>query len=105
MESRPLPAIRDCSHDGLLCTYIYYITVAGNSISSQPGSSCQDNRYGTARQAIRPLGQSIKVQITCQVLQLSKAGRCVGLALYDNASSLATYNNNGGSLRTKFTGE
>jgi hypothetical protein len=29
--------------------YIYYITAAGKSISSQLDSSCQGNRYGTEK--------------------------------------------------------
>ncbi len=29
--------------------YIYYITAAGNSISSQLDSSCQGNRHGTEK--------------------------------------------------------
>jgi hypothetical protein len=50
IESRPLPAIRDCSHDGWF-VYIWHIIVAGNSISSQLGSSSQGNRYGTEKAA------------------------------------------------------
>ena len=33
----------------------YNVTAAGNSISSQLGSSCQGNRYSKKRQAVRPV--------------------------------------------------
>ncbi len=39
-----MPFLRDVAHDGWLGTYI---TTAGNSISSQLGSSCQGGWYGT----------------------------------------------------------
>ncbi len=42
------------AHD-ILDVYIYYITAAGNSISSQLGSSYQDCRYRTEKQGIRPV--------------------------------------------------
>jgi hypothetical protein len=32
-----------------MVVYIYYSTAAANSISSQLGSSCQGNRYGTEK--------------------------------------------------------
>ncbi len=32
-----------------MVVYIYYLTAAGKSISSQLGSSCQGNRYGTEK--------------------------------------------------------
>ncbi len=37
-----------CS-SGRIVVYIYYITTAGNSISSQLGSSCQGNEYCTEK--------------------------------------------------------
>jgi hypothetical protein len=36
-------------HAFLAVVYIYYLTAAGNSVSSQLGSSCQGNRYGTEK--------------------------------------------------------
>jgi hypothetical protein len=51
LEYQAMPSLRDVAHDRWLCSkmYIYYITAAGNSISSQLGSSCQGNRYGTEK--------------------------------------------------------
>jgi hypothetical protein len=46
-----------------MVVYIYYATADGNSISSQLGSFCQGNRYGTERQAVRPV-QNHKVTPT-----------------------------------------
>jgi hypothetical protein len=54
MESRPLPAIHDCGHDGRLCTFTH-ITVAGHFLSGK--------LTGTVRQG-RRYGPSIKVHIT-----------------------------------------
>ncbi len=41
LEYQAMPSFRDLAHGGWLFTYFYYITAAGNSISSQLGSSCQ----------------------------------------------------------------
>jgi hypothetical protein len=49
LKYQTMPSLRDVAHDGWLCTFIYYITAAGNSISSQLGSSCQGNRSGTVK--------------------------------------------------------
>jgi hypothetical protein len=38
-----------------MVVHIYYISAAGNSISSQLGSSYQGNRYVWKRQAVRPI--------------------------------------------------
>jgi hypothetical protein len=45
------PALRSLLR---MVVYIYYITAAGNSISCQLGSSCQNNRYGRKKQAVWP---------------------------------------------------
>ncbi len=39
------PSLRDVAHDVVLSTF----TAAGNSISTQLGSFCQDNRYCTKK--------------------------------------------------------
>ncbi len=46
LEYKAMPSLRDTARDGWF-VYIYYLTAAGNSISTQLGSSCQSNRYGT----------------------------------------------------------
>ena len=55
-----MPSLRDVAYDGMV-VYIYYTTAAGNSISSQLGSSCQGNsqqvRYGKGRRRAAVLDQ------------------------------------------------
>ncbi len=47
LENQAMPSLRDVVHAWWTVVYIYYITAAGNSSSSQLGNSCQGNRYGT----------------------------------------------------------
>ncbi len=42
-----MSSLRDLAHN--MVVYIYFITSAGNSISSQLGSSCKGHRYGTEK--------------------------------------------------------
>jgi hypothetical protein len=52
LEYQAMPSMRDVDHDGILCTFTIHITAAGNSNSSQLGSSCQgpvQQAGGTAR--------------------------------------------------------
>ncbi len=48
---------------GAGAVYIYFITAAGNSISSQLGSSCQASRYGTEKAGVmvRPSSKAGRV--------------------------------------------
>jgi hypothetical protein len=70
------------------CVHLLYITTAGNAISSQLGSCYQGRRYGTAGQAVRPIYHSTNHSCRAILPQRRKAGRRVGPALYDYASSL-----------------
>jgi hypothetical protein len=60
----------------LTCVHLHttYITVAGNSISSQLDSSCQGNRNGTARQAVQPVHHS--TNHTCRGTVPQLKGQC-----------------------------
>ncbi len=81
LEYQAMPSLRD----GWLCRYISYITAAGNSISSQLGSS---RATGTVRkrQVIRPVHH---VQnYTCRVTLLQLARRAAVLV---QPSSLRTH--------------
>jgi hypothetical protein len=49
LEFQAMNCLRDVHSSRRMVVYIYYITAAGNSISSQLGSSCQGNRYSTKR--------------------------------------------------------
>jgi hypothetical protein len=50
LEYHAMPSLPDVVYDGWLYIYIYYITAAGNSISSAaPVSSVQPVRYGKGR--------------------------------------------------------
>jgi hypothetical protein len=63
LEYQAMPSLHDVAHDGWLCNvYIYFITAAENSISSQLGSSCQGSRYGIVKG--RRYGPSITDEIT-----------------------------------------
>ncbi len=50
----------------------------------------QGRRYSPARQAVRTVHYSTNHSCRATLLQISKAGRRVGPALHDNASSLAS---------------
>jgi hypothetical protein len=54
IEYQAMPSLHDIAHDGWLCTFT--ITAAGNSISSQLGSSCQGNQNGRGKEGgtVRP---------------------------------------------------
>jgi hypothetical protein len=60
-----------------MVVYIYYIAAAGHSISSPLDSPCQDNWYGTERQAVRPLHH--KQNHTCWATLLQPARRATVL--------------------------
>jgi hypothetical protein len=48
LEYQAMPSLRDVAHDGVLCTFSK-ASAAGNSVSSQLGSSCQGNQDGTEK--------------------------------------------------------
>jgi len=50
LEYQTLATLHDVAYDRWLYMYIYYVTAAGNSISSQLGSSCQGNQYGKEKE-------------------------------------------------------
>jgi len=60
--------------------YIYFITAAGNSISSQLGSSCQGNRYGTEKMGGTARPSHTKTDLPSRSPPASQAGRRVGPA-------------------------
>ncbi len=82
LEHQAMPSVRvEVTHDGWLCTFMYYITAAGNSVSWQLGSSCQCNRYGKKkRQAVHHVQNP-----TCRITLLLLARRA---AVLDQPSSL-----------------
>ncbi len=61
--------------------YIYYVTADGNSISSQLGSSCQGNRYGTEKAGGTARLSRTKSHLRRHSPPDSQAGRRVGPAL------------------------
>ncbi len=70
----------------LYVVYIYYTTVAGKSISSQLGSSCQGNRYGTEKAGGMAHPSRTKSHLPGHSPPASQAGRRVGQALWPSAS-------------------
>jgi hypothetical protein len=62
--------------------YIYYTTAAGNSISSQLGSCCQGNRYGTEKAGGTARPSRKKTHLPVHSPPASQADRRVGSALY-----------------------
>jgi hypothetical protein len=60
---------------------IYYITAAGNSISSQLGSSCQGNRYRTEKAGGTDSPSCTKSHLPGHSPSSSQAGRRFGPAL------------------------
>ncbi len=74
-EYQATPSLRDVAHD----RWLYFITLAGNSISSQLGSSCQGNRYGTEKQVYGPF-ITYKITLTWSLF-FGQMGRRVGPAL------------------------
>jgi hypothetical protein len=75
LDYQAIPSLRE----GVV--YIYYITLAGNSISTQLGSSFKSNRYGTekAGSTVRP--SRTKSNLLCHSHPASLAGRRVGPAI------------------------
>ncbi len=65
-----------------MVVYIYYITAAGNSISSQLGSSAQGNRYCTAKAG----GMARPSRTKSHLSGHSPPASRVGPALYPSAS-------------------
>jgi hypothetical protein len=80
------PSISERKTWGLLIVYILYITAAGNSISSQLGSTYLGNRYGTEKAGgtVRP--SRAKSHLPGGSPPASQAGRRVGSALWPSAS-------------------
>jgi hypothetical protein len=70
---------------------IYFITAAGNSISSQLDSSCQGNRYGTEKAGGTARPSRTKSHLPGQPPPVTLADRCVGPALFPSASFDSTY--------------
>jgi hypothetical protein len=72
LEYQAMPSLRDVAYDGWLCMdVIYYITTAGNSISSQLGRQALRKR-----QAVRPVHH-----VQNQPPPAGQTGRHVGPAL------------------------
>ncbi len=80
LEYQAMPSLRDIAHDGWLCVYIFYTTAAGNSISSQLGSSCQGNRYGVERAGSTARPSRTKSHLPSQSPPVSQAGSRIGPA-------------------------
>jgi hypothetical protein len=78
LEYQAMPSLREVTYDGWLCTCT--VTAAGNSISSQLGSSCKGNRYSTVKAGgtVRPSRTS---HLPGHSPLASQAGRRVGPAL------------------------
>jgi hypothetical protein len=100
MESWPLSDIRDCGHDGLLCTFTLKQQLETPSACSW---TAPVSATGTVRQG-RRYGPSITVQIRpagghCPPAKLRMA-LCIGPALYGNASSLSVPKKGVGSSTT-----
>jgi hypothetical protein len=71
-----MPSWRDAAHDGwLLVVYICFITAAGNSISSQLGSSCQGNRYGAEKAGSRVRPSCTKSCLLCTLSPSQSGGQ------------------------------
>ncbi len=60
----------------------YNVTAAGDSISTQLGSSCQGNRYGTEKAGGTARPSRTKSHLLGHSPPASQAGRRVGPALY-----------------------
>jgi hypothetical protein len=73
LEYQAMPSLRDVAHYEWLCTFT---AAAGNSISSQLGSSYQGNRYNTEKAAVQPVHE-----VQNHSLPGSQSGRHVGTAL------------------------
>ncbi len=72
-------SLRDLAHYGWLCTFTY-ITADGHSISSQLGSSCQGNRYGTKKAGDTARPSCTKSDLPVYSPSDIQAGRRVGPA-------------------------
>ncbi len=82
LEYQAMPSLRDVAQDGWLCNvYIYYITAAGNSISTQVGSRFKGNRYGTEKVGGTARSTRTKSLLLGHSPPASQAGRRVGPAL------------------------
>ncbi len=64
-----------------MIVYIYYITAAGNSCSTQLGTSCQSNRYGTENEDGTARPSRTKSHLLGHSPPAIQAGRRVGPAL------------------------
>jgi hypothetical protein len=65
----------------LLKMVVYYITAAGNSVSSQLDSSCQGNRYGKEKAGCTARPSRTKSHLPGHSPPVGQAGRRVGPAL------------------------
>jgi hypothetical protein len=76
-----MPSLRDVAYDGWLCTVTIQQYIAGYSISSLLGSSCQGNRYGTEKAGGTARPSRTKSHLPGHAPPASQAGRRVGPAL------------------------
>ncbi len=83
LEYQAMPSLCDVGHVGWLCNvYIYFITAAENSISSQLGSSCQGSRYGIVKAGGTSRPSRTKSHLPGHSPHpVSQAGRRIGPAL------------------------
>ncbi len=81
LEKQAMPSWRDVAHDGWLCTFTIHITAAGNSVSTQLGSSCQGIRYGTEKPGGTTRPSHTKSHLLGHSPSAIQAGRRAGPAL------------------------
>ncbi len=79
-----LPFLTWLMPDG--CVHLLCITAAGNSISSQLGSSCQGCRYGVEKESGNARPSRTESHLPGHSPPASQADRLVGPALYPSAS-------------------
>jgi hypothetical protein len=81
IEYQAIPSLRDVHSSWRKVVYIYYITAAGNSISSQLGSFCQGNQYGMEKAGGMAHPSKTKSHLPGLSPPASHAGSRVGPAL------------------------
>ncbi len=89
LEYQAKPSLRDVAHSSCrMVVYIYYITAAGNSISSQLGSSCQGNWYGMENAGCAARLSHAKSHLPVHSPPASQMGRRSGPGLKPSASTV-----------------
>ncbi len=92
VQYQAMTSLRDLAHDGWMCKFIICtcIPTTAMHISSQLGSSCQGNRYGTENTGGTARPSRKKSHLPSHSPPASQAGRLVGPALKPLASLVKT---------------